>query len=140
MAATALARLAALTGRADLDQLARATLQSVHLVMERMPTAAGQSLVALDFLLAPRREYAVIAGADSRRVPPRPGAIAREFDPHKVVAPAPGPASPALAGLVPLLADRPAEDGQVTTYICENFACQAPVVGLAALDGALRSA
>ena len=45
MAATALARLAALTGRVDLGDLARATLQSVEIVMEKAPTAAGQSLI-----------------------------------------------------------------------------------------------
>ena len=54
MAATALARLAALTGRTDFDDLACSTLLSAHRVMERMPTAAGQSLVRA-------------------RLPPRPG-------------------------------------------------------------------
>ena len=137
MAATALVRLAALTGRDDLDKLARSTVQSVHLVMERMPTAAGQSLVALDFLLAPAREFAVIAGSDPTELPQALQTIATRFDPHQVVAPAPVAVSTALAQLVPLLADRPAREGQVTTYICENFACQAPVVGVPALRTAL---
>ncbi len=140
MAATALARLSALTGRNDLDALARSTLQSVHLVMERMPTAAGQSLIALDFLLAPAREYAVISGSDPQELRSALQAIAHKFDPHKVVAPAPRAVSPELAKLVPLLANRPARDERVTTYICENFACQAPVVGVAALKSALGSA
>ena len=139
MAATALARLAALTGRDDLDALARSTLQSVHVVMERMPTAAGQSLIALDFLLAPAREYAVVAGADAGEFRAALQLINRRFDPHKVVAPAPGPVAPELASLVPLLADRPARDGRVTTYICQDFACQAPVVGEEALGSALRA-
>ena len=64
MAATALLRLGALTGRDDLTEAGRATLRSVQVVMEKAPTAAGQSLIALDFLLAPAREFAVIAGAD----------------------------------------------------------------------------
>ncbi len=140
MAATALARLAALTGRDDLDQLARSTVQSVHLVMERMPTAAGQSLIALDFLLARAREYAVISGSDLGEFQAALQTIAGRFDPHKVTAPAPGPVAPQLAALVPLLADRPAREDQVTTYICQNFACQAPIVGVAALDQAIGSA
>ena len=140
MAATALVRLAALTGRDDLDKLARSTLRSVHLVMERMPTAAGQSLVALDFLLAPAREYALIAGADPADLTTAFAVIARKFDPHKVVAPAPNPVSPRLTEIVPLLADRPARDGQVTTYVCVNFACQAPLVGIKALEEFLASA
>ena len=139
MAATALARLAALTGRDDLATLARSTVQSVHLVMERMPTAAGQSLIALDFLLAPAREFAVIAGADPTALPAALAVIARQFDPHKVVAPAPSAVSPRLAEFVPLLADRPARDGQVTTYVCENFACQAPLVGVESLEQSLST-
>ena len=133
MAATALARLAALTGRADFEAIARSTLQSVFIVMEKAPTAAGQSLIALDFLLAPAREFAVIAGDDPAEVGEALGAIHGRFLPHKVVAPSMGEAPKELASLVPLLADRPAKDGQITTYICENFACQAPVVGVEAL-------
>ncbi len=64
MAATALVRLGALTGRDDLTQAGRSALESVQLLLEREPAAAGQSLIALDFLLAPTREFAVIAGDD----------------------------------------------------------------------------
>ena len=138
MAATALARLAALTGRQDFEALARSTLQSVHLVMEKAPTAAGQSLIALDGLLAPAREFAVIAGNDPAGVRPALVAIFEGFLPHKVVAPAPAAVPEGLADLVPLLQDRPAGGGKVTTYICENFACQAPVVGVEALREALE--
>jgi len=133
MAATALARLAALTGRADLGDLARSTLQAARLVLERAPAAAGQSLIALDFLLAPARQYAVISGGDPEELRSALEAIHSRFLPGKVVAPAPGAVSPELARLVPLLADRPAKDGRVTTYICEDFACQAPVVGVEAI-------
>ena len=39
---------------------------------------------------------------------------------------------PSAAGtasdIIPLLRDRPAR-GDVTTYVCENFACKAPVIG-----------
>ena len=72
MAATALLRLAALTGRDDLADAgpgdARRRSQAV---LEQAPTAAGQSLIALDFLLATPQEFAVIAGDGPRRVPRR---------------------------------------------------------------------
>ena len=42
------------------------------------------------------------------------------------------PSGFASADLIPLLADKTAR-GAVTTYICENFACQAPLVGVEAL-------
>ena len=138
MAATALARLGALTGRQDFESIARSTLQAVQLVMEKAPTAAGQSLIVLDGLLATTREFAVTAGADPREFREALLAIHERFRPHKVVAPAPaGEVSLPLAALVPLLADRPAREGWVTTYLCEGFACQAPVVGIDALRGIL---
>ena len=139
MAATALARLGALTGREDFRDLARSTLQSVRLVMEKAPTAAGQSLIVLDSLLAPSREYAVIAGADPAEMREALLAIHHAFDPHKVVAPSPGgEADPALAEVVGLLLGRRASNGRVTTYLCEDFACQAPIEGAEALRLTLR--
>ncbi len=91
MAATALLRLGALTGREDLTEAGRTTLRSVQWVLEQAPRAAGQSLIALDFLLAPPREFAVIAGADPQEFRGAIEAIYARFLPHKVVAPsAPG--------------------------------------------------
>jgi uncharacterized protein len=139
MAATALLRLAALTGRDDLQDAGRRALGSARFVMEQVPMAAGQSLVALDFLLAPAREFAVVAGADPAEFRAALRSISARFLPHKVVAPSPASPSPDLARVVPLLADRPSRDGRTTVYICERFACQEPVVGLEALEAALRA-
>src|SRR5207248_2017184 len=65
MAATALVRLGALTGRDDLTEAGRSALEAFQLVLEREPAAGGQSLIALDFLLGSIREFAVIAGTDA---------------------------------------------------------------------------
>ncbi|MBV8264707.1 MAG: thioredoxin domain-containing protein, partial [Planctomycetaceae bacterium] len=137
MAATALLRLGALTGRDDLAEAGRKTLEAVQVVMERAPMAAGQGLVALDFLLAAPRELAIIAGGDPDEYRAAIEAVYSRFLPHKVVAPATAEQASALAATVPLLADRPARDGRTTTYICERFACREPIVGVEALDAAL---
>jgi uncharacterized protein YyaL (SSP411 family) len=137
MAATALLRLAALTGRGDLEAAGRKTLESVQYVMEQAPMAAGQSLIALDFLLAAPQEFAVVAGSDTGEYRAALEAIAARFLPHKVTAPAAAPPLAELVRNVPLLADRPAREGRVTTYICERFACREPVVGVDGLEGAL---
>jgi uncharacterized protein len=137
MAATALVRLGALTGRDDLTQAGRSALESVQLLLEREPAAAGQSLIALDFLLAPTREFAVIAGDDPAEYRAALEAIAARFLPHKVVAPATYAQAGILESKVPLLAERPPRDGRTTTYICENFACQEPVVGVEGIEAAL---
>ncbi len=138
MAATVLLRLDALTGRDDFEGLARSTLQSVRLVLEKAPTAAGQSLIALDDLLAPAEEIAIVAGTDPADFRLALRAVHEKFRPHKVVAPIPFEVSPELADAVPLLVDRTARRGEVTTYLCKNFACLAPIVGLQALRRELR--
>ena len=73
MAATALVRLGALTGRDDLTQAGRKALESVHEVLERQPAAAGQSLIALDFLLRAGSRARRDRGLGSRRVSRGPG-------------------------------------------------------------------
>jgi uncharacterized protein len=137
MAATALVRLGALTGRDDLTQASRRALESVQDLLERQPAAAGQSLIALDFLLGSIREFAVIAGDDPAEFRAVMEAIATTFRPHKVVAPATSAQASWLADIVPLLAHRPAREGKATTYICEHFTCREPVVGVAGIEAAL---
>jgi uncharacterized protein YyaL (SSP411 family) len=137
MAATALVRLGALTGRDDLTQAGRRALESVQALLERQPAAAGQSLIALDFLLGAVREFAVIAGDDPDEFRAVLEAIATPFRPHKVVAPATPAQAAWLAEIVPLLANRPARDSKATTYVCEHFACREPVVGVAAIEAIL---
>ena len=51
LAATALLRLGALTGRGDLTASGKQALEAIQTVLEREPAACGQSLIALDFLL-----------------------------------------------------------------------------------------
>ncbi len=137
MAATALLRLGALTGRNDLTDAGRSALESVHLLLDREPAAAGQSLIALDFLLAPVREFAVISGNDPAEPHAVLEAVASRFLPHKVVAPATYEQAGILESKVPLLADRRPLDGRTTIYICENFACQEPVLGVEGVERAL---
>ncbi len=138
MAATALVRLGALTGRDELRSTGRAALEAVKAVIENAPTAAGQSLVALDFELSPIRELAVIAGADSQEFRDVLEAVYGRFLPGAVVAPATREQATALAELLPLLADRPSREHHATIYICENFTCQEPVMGVEGVITALE--
>jgi uncharacterized protein len=137
MAATALVRLGALTGRDDLTQAGRKALESIQLVLEREPAAAGQSLIALDFHLGSVTEFAVLAGPDAAERRAVLEAIATKFLPHKVVAPATPAQAASLAGIIPLLADRPLRENRTTTYVCKHFACREPVIGVAGIEAAL---
>ena len=80
------------------------------------PSAFGWGLVALDLHLSPRREIAIVGPADS---PVARAALAR-WEPHAVVAFGPDDG-------VPLLAGKGFVDGRPAVYLCERFACRAPV-------------
>src|SRR4029077_11524021 len=103
-------------GDDELERSAVGVLRLVRDLLPRAPSAFGWALCALDLYLSPPRELAII-GAPS-------DAIARAalaaFDPNAVVAFGPGED-------VPLLAGKTRVDGKPTLYVCERFACQAPV-------------
>lgn len=138
VAVTALLRLAKLTGRNDLLDKAERTLSLFGTVMRTAPMAAGQMLIALDFHLGPVREYAVLGDWNHPETQEGLRLIREPFAPRKVVCGKQGTASDEnIETLVPLLANRPSQ-GVVTTFICENQTCRAPIVGAQALREALK--
>ena len=77
---------------------------------------------ALDLHFSPPRELAVIGTPDTEVA----RAALATFDPNAVVAF--GPSED-----VPLLQGKDFVDGRPAVYVCENFACQAPITEAAAL-------
>jgi uncharacterized protein YyaL (SSP411 family) len=122
MLAYVLLRLGRIWGDAELEQRADATLRLVAGPMSRVPSAFGWALVALDLELAPPRELAIAGppGADIAR------AALAQWDPRAVVAFGPSDS-------VPLLAGKELVDGKPAVYVCERFACRAPVTDPAGL-------
>ena len=139
MAATALMRLGRLTGRSDLEKVAERTLQMLSGIAQRHPSAAGQSLAAIDFWLGPTFEIALIEGnASSPDFTTMQREIHERFLPNKVVAIR--SSNMTDADLVPelvLLKGKPSRGGQPTAYICEHGTCGMPQVGPEALAAAL---
>jgi uncharacterized protein YyaL (SSP411 family) len=135
MAVTGLLRLVKLTGRNDLREKAEATLRLYRGLMAGHPMAAGQMLNALDFHLGPVDEVAVVGEPHAEETKRVLRALRSGFRPHQVVA-LKSPEGPEVAEL-PLLAGK-TRSGAVTTYICRDFACQAPLVGAEAAEAALR--
>jgi uncharacterized protein len=115
-AAYGLLRLAALTGEAEYEERAVGVLRLLHELAAKHPTAFGHLLQALDFHLAPVQEVALV-GDDTT-------ALARvvrgRFRPHLVLA-------GGAADGVPLLQHRTPVNGRPAAYVCEHFACKAPV-------------
>jgi uncharacterized protein len=115
-AAYGLLRLAALTGDHAYEERAVSVLLLLHELAPKHPQAFGHLLQALDFHLAPVKEVALV-GEDLR---PLERVVREAFRPHLVVA-------GGAADGVPLLQDRAPVDGRAAAYVCEHFACKAPV-------------
>jgi uncharacterized protein len=117
-AAYGLLRLAALTGEHGYEAGAVAVLRLLHELAPQHPQAFGHLLQALDFHLSAVQEVALV-GDDLR---PLERVVRGAFRPHLVVA-----GSSGQANGVPLLEGRSPVDGRPAAYVCEHFACKAPV-------------
>jgi uncharacterized protein YyaL (SSP411 family) len=122
MLAYVLLRLARIYGDDELEQRAVSVLRLARDLVARAPTAFGQLLCALDLYLSSPREIAVLGPPDSEIA----RAALAPFEPNTVVAVGP-------AEGVPLLAGKGLVDGRPTVYVCERFACRAPVTDPAQL-------
>jgi uncharacterized protein YyaL (SSP411 family) len=122
MLAFVLVRLARIWGDDELERQAVGALRLVRDLLPRAPSAFGWALSALDLYLSPPRELAIVGGADSDVA----RAALSGFDPNAVVAFGP-------ADDVPLLEGKSLVDGKPAVYVCERFACRAPVTAPAEL-------
>jgi uncharacterized protein YyaL (SSP411 family) len=116
MLAYVLLRLARVWGDDELQRRAVGVFRFVAPQLPHAPSAFGHALSALDLHFSPPRELAVIGPPDSE--------VARRelagLDPNAVVAFGP-------SDEVPLLRGKDYVDGRPAVYVCENFACRAPV-------------
>jgi uncharacterized protein YyaL (SSP411 family) len=132
-AAMALQRLARLSGEDRFEDAAVGVLRLLGGIAVEHPLAFAHLLRALDFQLARVREVAIVGeGLDGGG--PLTQAVRARFRPHLVLAGGEAPASSPPA-TVPLLVGRGLLDGRPAAYVCEHFACQAPV---ADVDSLLR--
>jgi uncharacterized protein YyaL (SSP411 family) len=111
-----LLRLARLYGEDELERQGVSVLRLLRPALERAPSSFGWGLVALDLHLSPPHELAIVGpvGSDVARAALEP------WQPRAVVAVGP-------ADDVPLLAGKELVDGRPAVYVCERFACRAPV-------------
>ena len=130
-AALGLLRLSLLTGEARYEDAAVSHLLLVHPLCAEHPQAFAHALLALDLHVGPARELA-LAGPDAGVTELARVARAR-LRPRMVLAGRTGGGR----SRVPLLEGRRAVDGQAAAYLCERFACHAPVTDAAALEALL---
>ena len=122
MLAYVLLRLGRVYGDGELEQRAAGVLRLVGPSLGTAPTELAFALCALDLYLSTPKEIAIVGPPDSDVA----RAALEPFDPNAVVAfgPAEG---------VPLLEGKDFVDGKPAVYVCERFACRAPVTDAAVL-------
>src|SRR5207248_1966468 len=116
MLAFVLIRLGRIWGDDGLEQRAAGVFRLIRDGLPRAPSAFGHALCALDLYLAPPRELAVIGSPEDAIAQ----AALAAFDPNAVIAFGP-------SADVPLLAGKELVGGRPALYVCERFACRAPV-------------
>ncbi len=122
VAALTLLRLEALTGEASYRQEAEGILRSAASILEQVPAALGQMLLAVDFLTGDPLEIVLVRpdGGDDAALF---GELARRFLPNAVVM----RISPASSVDLPLARERGPIAGKAAAYVCRRGACGLPV-------------
>lgn len=124
MAAYVLTRLARLSGDLRYEELPHRAVCAMQLMMERYPLAHGQWLVALDYLLSPTCEIAIVGSPQSPDTRALLDVCTSEYRPHQIIA----VGLPHTEGVsVPLLREHSALGGRAAAYVCINRVCLPPV-------------
>ncbi len=131
-AAHGLLRLAALTGEVEYERRAEGVFRLLGRAARRHPQALAHLLEAINFHLSPTREVAVVAPAGGGGLGELASVVRERFHPTIVLAGGgEGTERPEL------MRERHAVDGRPAAYVCEHFACRAPVTSPQELAAAL---
>ncbi|OPZ75118.1 MAG: hypothetical protein BWY80_00288 [Firmicutes bacterium ADurb.Bin456] len=134
-----LLRLARLTGNETLQDEAERQVRAFAGDVAEYPQAYSFFMMGLDFFLGPAREIVIAGKAGDALAKRMLKAAQRRFMPETVVIFNPADSTGTdLLKMAPGLGEKRSLDGKATAYICQNYACQAPVTGyqdfIAALD------
>ena len=105
-------------------------------MMSQYPTGFGNRLCALDFYLAAPKEIAVVGPRSDPSTRALLETVFGRYLPNRVVA-GREVDGPVADGEIPLLQGKTMVDGKPTAYVCEHYACQAPVTDAEALAAQL---
>jgi uncharacterized protein len=134
VAALNLLRLSQFRRDEAMRERAEKTIAAFSAILSEIPSAMPQMLVALDTSLSTPQQIVVAGDRDSDATRTLIAEVHRHYAPNRIVMLADGGEGqrflqqnlPELGGMAQL-------DGKPTAYVCENFACQAPVNEVAPL-------
>lgn len=131
MAVMVLAKLAAFTGEARYGNAVERTIAPLQPAFAQAPTGFAWWLCALDFVLTPPKEIALVGEQSESLL----AVVFGEYRPNQVVAFLRADSDSAI----PLLEGRAMIDGKATAYVCKQFACQMPVTEADALRAQIEA-
>jgi uncharacterized protein YyaL (SSP411 family) len=142
LAANALLRLGRLLGRSDYLDAAEQILAAGVPIMQRAPMAAGQMLLTLDLHIGPASELVLVGDMSRDDTKQAISAVHRRHLPRSVLAArdtqSADPTGSQSGRLNEIFEGKESPDGRPALYVCENFACGAPVVGIAQIESRLK--
>ena len=135
-AALALVRLGRLLQRDEYVNAAERILKSMSAGIAAMPAAHGYALLALEWLVWPTREVVIAtpnaahaqAMLDTARRNPHPRTLLVLHEPGGEI-----------EKLIPGITAQGMKDDRPTAYVCEGYACKAPVTDVDSLQRALAA-
>lgn len=134
VAALNLLRLGTMLHDETLRERGLRTIEAFRSQWSGTPHAMPEMLCAVGVALEPPRQVVLVGDPGQADFRALAAVLQERLGPRRVVLALTGEADRAwLAGRSPWLAEMSAVDGQATAYVCENFACQAPVTAPAAL-------
>ena len=125
VAVEVLLKLALLDGTSENRQRAAEILRKLAPVMEQHPYGFARVLCALDFYLSTPKEIAIVGDFDDEATRALIQEVYTTYLPNKIIAL--GGQRNVDASSTPLLEGKTRVDGKPTAYVCENYACNAPV-------------
>ncbi len=136
MAAIALTRLGRLFANQDYLDLAKRTISSSIPLLSRAPLAGSQMLIALDQYLFDDHQYVLVCGSDHEENRQAIRFVQMQLDfgaCFVVINGAPNELLSKIGG------EKHSIDDQPTLYICKQYHCEKPVVGITNIQESIES-
>lgn len=128
-----LLRLARLTGQFDLEDKAHQLLRVFSETITNYPKAYSYSMIALSFMMSKSSEIVIVTDkCTDEEAQKMIDVIYEDFHPFTISL-LYSKENKGLEKIAPFVADYSTINGKSAAYLCENFACQAPVTSSVAL-------
>ncbi len=141
IAARMLVRLGAHLGTSELSDRAAAAIASHGELIQKHPRAFASSLAAVDLMLEPPIEIAIVGSSSHAGTKLMLEGLGRSYLPNAIIA-LRNPTAPGTTSLdLPLLEGKVSSDlGAPLAYVCRAYSCAAPVADWPSLARTLRDA